>query len=175
MRRVYCAGKIAKGDWRHELSHEVRCVSGGLYDEPSQAWPATYARDLGFVYTGPYFVSCDHGCYHGNGSHGSGLLTDPLEDYSGCGGEVTSQEQIHAQCLAAIRRSDVVFVWVDSLSAYGTLVEVGYATALGKTIWLAHDGRDYSDLWFLFECAHEIVKAPSPVSALSALLLERAA
>lgn len=176
MRRdIYFAGKIAKGDWRHEVCPELLSAAAEIYHEPHQPWPLVWGD--GFVYTGPYFVSCDHGCYHGRGTHGAGLQTDPFAEYGGCGGDAYTQEEVRRQCLAAIRRSNTVFVWLDSLSAYGMLVEVGYAVARGKTIWIAHDGQDYSDLWFLLRCADKVVTTDTPQEALELLLQpqERAA
>jgi len=58
--RVYIAGKVAKLDFRHDLVpglRDWRRENGSLE-----------CRD--FIYVGPFFNSCDHGCMHGPGSHG---------------------------------------------------------------------------------------------------------
>ena len=59
--RVYIAGKISKCDFRHH-------IVAGLKDHP---FDQTELVTPGFIYVGPFFVSCDHGCYHGNGTHGA--------------------------------------------------------------------------------------------------------
>jgi hypothetical protein len=40
-----------------------------------------------------------------------------------------------------ISQADVVFCWLESLDAYGTLVELGYAAALDTPIYVATDGE----------------------------------
>ena len=78
--KIYLAGKIGKNDWRHDIVGT--CLSDacsdfyayGRQDETAQIameWPvlpkAIFAE---YDYTGPYFVACDHGCFHGIGTHG---------------------------------------------------------------------------------------------------------
>ena len=58
--KVYAAGKIHKNDWR-----PVR-RGGELID--------TVELEK-YVYVGPFFIGCDHGCFHGDNSHGAG---DPI-------------------------------------------------------------------------------------------------
>lgn len=139
MPRVYLAGKVGHTDWRHSifpLRHvELR------YDK---------ARDLvlldqspltgdGFEYAGPYFLGDDHGCFHGPSQHGiidpgwadGHSMDDP--DFP----QVIERRTVMQSCLNWLKNADVVFCWLDSLDAYGTLVELGYAKALGIPIYLA--------------------------------------
>ena len=45
------------------------------------------------------------------------------------------REAVKRECIRAIRRSDIIFAWVDAdETAFGTLWELGYAEALGKSI-----------------------------------------
>jgi hypothetical protein len=70
---VYLAGKIGRNDWRHELVPELRgTVNGDCLDPEPVLFDPTLRIDCGdFVYVGPFFVSCDHGCFHGPASHGA--------------------------------------------------------------------------------------------------------
>lgn len=186
--RIYFGGKIAKNDWRGALGGGEE----GLYDyTPRPTWPeipVSHNFDgtcMSYVYTGPYFVSCDHGCYHGVNTHGGGLPSKTRalmngmvkyhggeEEYYGCAGEIFHRRaDVRDRCLEAIRRSDIMFVWLDSLSAYGTLIEAGYAHALGKRLWVAYDGPvdahvgGYEDMWFLFSIAEHRAVTPDPSTA----------
>lgn len=83
--RIYFAGKIDKNDWRHEI------VYNGLGVEP---WAAADMFDPDFIvdcgsylYGGPFFVRCDHGCFHGRNQHGAGIDQD-----GGCGYDPTQAE-----------------------------------------------------------------------------------
>jgi nucleoside 2-deoxyribosyltransferase len=46
----------------------------------------------------------------------------------------------------------VVYAWIDTLDCYGTIVELGYAKALEKEIWIAGPRR-FRDMWFVYELA----------------------
>src|SRR5262245_48320700 len=81
---VYLAGKIRKNCWRHELvaglreatSESSSCPSGDPVSLPDE-WPVLHRAVLGeHHYAGPYFQSCDHGCFHGPDSHGT-AATEP--------------------------------------------------------------------------------------------------
>lgn len=117
-----------------------------------------------YKYVGPYTVSCDHRCAHepyrsangktnstarGTGSHGSAV--------DGCIQPSTSwsMDDVHQRSLDGIQQADHVFAWLEDHEAFGSLVEVGYASALGKPILIAHpphiDPKD--ELWFAFQCA----------------------
>lgn len=153
--RVYMAGKVAKQDWRHDLvgpylrNVELRYDRAENLVHPMSA----YAID-GLEYAGPFFLADDHGCFHGPHSHGFGALHWPdcavgdvsdevaraSERIYGNGGEwAKTREIIHRSCLNWLQSSDVVFAWVESWDAYGTLVELGYARALGIPIYLCFD------------------------------------
>jgi hypothetical protein len=117
--RVYLAGKIRKNCWRHELIDDLR----------SSSWDDGPLELPGFRYVGPFYVGCDHGCYHGPTSHGCGrhlLRPDGVE-----------REQVAMACQAAIRQSDLVFCFIESLDCYGTLVEIGWAQMAGVPVVMA--------------------------------------
>lgn len=132
-RRVYLAGKIAAGDWRHKAVGGLR--DSVTYHEFESEWPVLARSIFGrHDYVGPFFVCCNHGCYHGRGTHGS--------DPEGCSGlspaSLEGRDTIARRCRSAIDRSDLVYAWVDDPSAYGTILEIGYALGRGRRVVLAH-------------------------------------
>lgn len=129
VKSVYLAGKISKNDWRHDAT-DLRGAWGSDGSDPDPTWPTGHALMNGaFEYTGPFFMGCDHG----PGTHGCG------EDHVGVefAYPAPGRAGVLRLCLDAIRRSDIVFVWLDDPTAYGSLVELGYAKALGKEIIVA--------------------------------------
>ncbi len=130
--RVYLAGKISKNGWRHKLFPGLR-ANDSASPEPSESrWQPVLVRD-GFEYCGPYFISCDHGCMHGEGSHGvaAAQLYETAGHADAC---VPSQPHIINMCKEWMQASSIVFCWMDSPTAYGTLVELGWAAMLGKPV-----------------------------------------
>jgi hypothetical protein len=67
--KVYLAGRISKCDWRHKLVlHLGNNIDGGV-----EGWREVKELPMidGNTYVGPFFVGCDHGCYHGANRHGA--------------------------------------------------------------------------------------------------------
>jgi hypothetical protein len=165
--KIYLAGKVGQNDWRHDLVPGLRGL-GDLYESiPNvERFPVLEGAVLGkHDYTGPYFVSCDHSCYHGRTSHGVGAWNDgesevefadegaeEWDDYRGCGPDGPHRDRVVALCLDAIRRSDLVFAWIDRDDCFGTLAELGYARAYGRTVWIAGP-KPFRELWFVYEMA----------------------
>lgn len=158
-KKIYCAGKVQPmNDWREDI-----IPAPLLYPLDSRRkWERLIISELDFVYVGPYLV---YGHPH---------------DYAGVehGSPFIDRERVHQNCLSAIDSSDVVFAWLDDTSAYGTLVELGYAKAKNKEIWIAGPEFDRNDdpLWFAYELADELWiddehQGISPKIALSGLLL----
>lgn len=180
MTKIYLAGKIAKQDWRHGVTPGLREATtdrNGL--GPAGHLPESLdTRFSALTYVGPFFAGCDHGCAHGGDTHGrSGGCT------AGHSRARTAQD-----CLAQIASADVVLAWLDELdprehcTAYGTLVEVGYALALGKRVVVAAarapqdpaeaqlvDRHPIDDVWFAWTVATERIIAQSPESALDGI------
>lgn len=196
--RVYMAGKVAKLDWRHRLMPGLRDAEL-RYDEATgmvQAVEPFVGYD-GFQYAGPYFLADDHGCFHGPHSHGFGALHWPdcssgdvsddvaraSETKYGNGGDWAKTREItRRSCMGWLDSADVVFAWIESYDAYGTLVELGYAAARGKPIFLAFDlmydgprGPDspsstWNDWWFAEHTATVSDVIVSPEEAWSTFL-----
>lgn len=182
MTSIYLAGKISKNDWR-----SFRGTWEQHYDShPRWEWPVLKDAVHGMDLVGPFFISCDHGCAHGPETHGMGGGEDIEGAYP-----APSRQQITELCFDAIRRADVFFAWLSQekqceighVTAYGTLVELGYAHAIGKTIIVATNGdpqpsRAWSwehrgdgatptgELWFGLTCATDVLIADEPWIAL---------
>ncbi len=174
MTKIYLAGKIARTDWRHGLFRGLRAADPDDTQDRSQ-----YLVRDGFEFTGPFFIS-DHGCYHGESTHGRGTETFPC-----ClGYEAETRAEVYKMCVGWLMSADVVFVWLDDLTAYGTLVEIGIAIQQGiptfvavktgalldiqKHLWLALAAANYccsasnaSDAWEVFvKWFREMEKSP---------------
>jgi hypothetical protein len=158
--RVYLAGKVEKHCWRHALVRDLRSGPGfdGIYP-PDKGVPVNYRWPVmegavlgGWDYVGPYFTSCDHGCAH---SEPHGFATE-----GNCGDFYGDPVLVQRLCLEAIDRADVVFAWITGKDCYGTLIELGYAVAREKEVFIAGPRR-FRDLWFVYECARRIGLTPS--------------
>lgn len=134
--KIYLAGKISKYNWRNELLKENRI----------EEFEKTYMLDERLEYTGPYFISCDHGCYHGDRTHGRRAEKGAIcEDY------YESREKTISKCYQWIDNADILFCWIDDVTAYGTFTEIGYASAKNKIIYIACDkkiGEESTEIWF---------------------------
>jgi len=134
---IYFAGKIAPNCWRHDLVDTLRAA--GPSDGPINCGS--------FIYNGPFFISCDHKCHHGEASHG----------VLGIGCEVDFNETrrtVFKRNQAALKASDVIFAYIDASDCYGTLIELGWASCAGIPIFLAFaPSIDLNEFWY----AHELV------------------
>jgi hypothetical protein len=152
--RIYFAGKIGKNDWRHDIVPGLR----GAALDPDNADPETDPFNphlqidcRSYVYCGPFFVSCDHGCAHGPNTHGVGN--------GGCivGFDDQTSYQLHSKVFAInalrLRSADLVFAYLESATAYGSLIELGMAQAHGIPIGLRLPPTDSADLWMAFHAA----------------------
>jgi very-short-patch-repair endonuclease len=122
-------------------------------------WVTTPMYRKDFQYVGPYFIGCDHGCCHGDSDHGAGprCIGEELAHNLG-----STQHTVVERCNQAIKDCDVFFAWLEEpCTAYGTLVELGIAVGLGKTVIVASPRTEEfhydSDLWFAFKQADYII------------------
>lgn len=171
--KIYLAGKITAHGWRESIVKELNGLDGSdmFSDWPSGAymalhdgrpdevvWPVQKNVIFGkHDYVGPYFIDCDHRCYHGRSNHGVGATTD------GCDGREGGMGQIRTAmyCRSAIKDADLVFAWIDAMDAYGTIAELGYAHGLGKKIFIAiKKGLEAHDFWFV----HTLCYSGTPAS-----------
>ena len=129
--RVYLAGKIDQNDWRHELVPHLR--EHQIDDGPLPTET--------FVYMGPFFVSCDHGCFHGRNKHGA---------RDGCSEGALTSSQIIRRSYDAIGASDLIFAYITANDCHGTVSEITWALCIGKSIHLAFaPAVNSKDFWFL--------------------------
>ncbi len=132
---IYLAGKIDHMDWRHELVPDLR-------DHPFNGGPLHTKH---FIYTGPFFISCDHGCFHGPNKHGARREPD-----GGCSDEALTQPEIIHRSFSAILRSDLVFAYITENDCYGTISEITWGVCLRKPVVIAFaPGVNARDFWFI--------------------------
>lgn len=170
---IYLAGKIESIDWRHDIvsnlrerfpqSGEFEDYSTALVNGLAKPWPILTNSIFGrYHYTGPYFINSGGiGTFHGENTHGVGANSNCTYD------EDNAEEKHHntpivemrpwvvERCQLSIQKSDLVFAWIDDITCYGTIAEIGYAKALGKIVWIATPKR-YHDLWFVFQMVDQV-------------------
>lgn len=141
---VYIAGKISKSDFRHQLIPGLR----------NHHWGNGFMETDAYVYTGPFFQSCDHGCSHGPSTHGA---------TEGCG-EGFTHDDILARNNHAIDNADLVFAYITHPDCHGTLVEIGRAAPLGKRIVVAFatDFEHKADFWYAAHTADVVYQDVNP-------------
>lgn len=147
--RVYLAGKIKQNGWR-ELIVGYRCnhLYGGDNVDLTK-YTVKYNDQI--TITGPWFLSCDHGCYHGDNTHGLGINKMGCPDANG---DDYSESEVYDICTQQIMGSDIVFAYIDDNTCYGSLYEIGLAKALDKKIIIVFDnGELMSDMWFICQGA----------------------
>jgi hypothetical protein len=140
--RVYLAGKIRKHCWRHRLIsglRDHRWCDGVLYQED-------------FDYVGPFFVGCDHGCYHKPSTHGNGFGCTPSYDIS--------RKEVANLCRKAVDSSHLLFCYIDAPDCYGTIAEIERAHIRGIRVVIAFapnmsDPR-FNDFWFVCVDAYKV-------------------
>jgi hypothetical protein len=132
---IYLAGKIGKNDWRHKLVPGLR----------GHSWSLGPIATRDFIYAGPFFQSCDHGCLHGPSSHGVGAGVGT------CTEEITySPADIIRLNDAALYSADLLFVYITATDCHGTMVEIGRASnqPFTRTIIAFAPGIDSKDFWY---------------------------
>lgn len=168
-RKLYLAGKVAKNCWRHKIIDGLRGKDWS--DGPLPC--AVQVDGESFDYVGPFFVSCDHGCYHGHGTHGclakdavdvidgeevdAGWTRDCVEwlsrndlvDNHGCRIGNDGQRFVVDRCLTAISQANVVMAWIDTPDCFGTLYELGNVHHGTTELWIAFKTQQLRDaMWF---------------------------
>lgn len=152
---IYLAGKITKHGWRKNIVSGVDEDEVHNYVQQYNKWPVTKNGVMGmFDYTGPYFVRCDHGCYHGNGDHGVGINKNCQ---SSLGDFHYTQSLVYSLCMDAIKDSLCMFAWIDGEDIYGTIAEIGYAHGLGNCYICVAGPRRYTELWMVYQMADVLI------------------
>jgi hypothetical protein len=140
--KVYLAGKIRKDCWRHKLVTGLR----------EHHWSLGHLPQDHFTYVGPFFVGCDHGCYHQSNSHGNGMGCWPDRD--------ADQQEVSRLCRESVNDADLVFCFIDSLDCYGTIAEIERANTLRKPVVIAFATgiatEDKNEMWFVCTLAARV-------------------
>lgn len=135
---VYLAGKIRPWDWRHRFCN----VSTPTPEDIASGYEVKASNEL--TITGPFFISCDHGCYHGDGQHGIGAKN------GGCMGDYYTRDDVLRICKEQIDKAEIVLAYIDAWDCYGTVAEIGYAHAAGKDIFIVFESDCFKeDMWFI--------------------------
>lgn len=120
---VYLAGKIngsyysdqqtgVKQDWRWSI------IGNELFD-----WDWNYSYFDDFIYVGPFYSpGKSHDAYQLKNCHGVGSFME--------WSEFTKTKTVE-YCLGAVNDADIIFAWIDSTTAHGTIVEIATACANG--------------------------------------------
>lgn len=186
-RKIYLGGKVEKNCWRHKIVDGLR---GKDWDDGPLPC-AVHIDGESFDYAGPFFVSCDHGCYHGPQTHGclgqnvteecdgeqidTGWTHDCIEwlgrnrliDDHGCRLDADGQSFVVNKCLASIDNADVVMAWIDSADCFGTLCEIGFAMGKYKEVWVAFsDSKLFQEMWFIARIARKSGVFSTPIEAM---------
>lgn len=173
--KVYLAGKISRDDWRKHIDgYRPFSIDASDVADNENDWNVNmddFEKHFGELpviskypciqVTGPFFLSCDHGCYHGDKSHGVGAVEwkdfNHGQTWSGCSGFSFTREEVKQICLHQIHRSDMVFAYIDDPTCYGTLFELGFAKSAGKTVVVMFSNQGTADdMWFVAESVDEI-------------------
>jgi hypothetical protein len=118
--RVYMAGKMkAPSNWR---PGDFNCYS---LDVADAEFPITAMHHAEFRYGGPFMVRDDH-----RGAHGP-WVRHMAEGWCGPANGPDEPKNIVRFCFDLISKAHLVCAHIASADAYGTLVEIGYARALG--------------------------------------------
>lgn len=168
--KVYLAGKIKKNCWRHDIFNGLReipdenitvkqnfnmnkAVKETIKEYNDYSFynkiEIKNIKNIKIKYQGPYFIGCDHGCFHGPQTHGCGVSNITIHENKyvniGCNGELNKKQipdvcnSVISSCLESIKKSNFIFCWINEKDIYGTLVELGYAKALNKNIFITID------------------------------------
>lgn len=120
MPKIYMAGRMGKACYR---PFNIQCKDILPWSDVGITKTPTFIRNIGstkIYYTGPFdYEGMMHGYVHG------------VVDQS-CFGE--SERKIVSWSLNGIKNCEIFFALFEDLEAFGTLVEIGYAKALGKRI-----------------------------------------
>lgn len=158
--KIYLAGKITGNWWRKEICDSFgnfypRIPGQNLIDAVVAVNPTEYylsEYDAGeFIITGPHSLGCDHRCFHmkDNGAKHAATGIDWENSH-------LSKEDVLLACTGQIDRSDLIFCYIDSVDAYGTIAEIGYSYAKSKFICIVFKTPEIKrGHWFVDQMASE--------------------
>ncbi|BDI29423.1 hypothetical protein CCAX7_14740 [Capsulimonas corticalis] len=162
---VYFAGKVRwpGDDYRCKLFHK------DVMEANNDGRMVLDLAGTRVFYAGP---TCIDGTHDDQSIYGDSYFQrESAPATHGCGikgrnGVYIEEGVVVHRCLEQIKKADFVFAYIDDLSCYGTLAEIGYASAIGKPIVIivsfevddqaetkteaySSHGAGRSDLWFV--------------------------
>lgn len=150
---IYLAGKIEPNGWRQSIidirnnffDHEYRSVN----KLKNARVHIDKIDDSNMYVTGPFFLSCDHSCWHGAEDHGLGINNRGCQA-GGVGG--FEQFEVVDICKTQIKRADIIIAFINDDTCFGTLFELGLAKQMGKKIVTIFDTKERKrKMWFIAE------------------------
>jgi hypothetical protein len=160
--KIYLAGAVSQNGWRTKLVAGAELDASQLPDD--REWPVLEHAIFGeYDYVGPFLYGCDHGCYHG--THGMA----PSEKGC-CGRGGFERAEIVRRCLDAVRRADLVFCWLEAPEDYGSMIEVGFALALGMQVAIGAAAAELAESHWFASSASSLAMAVGPEEALRVAL-----
>lgn len=158
--RIYFAGKFSGSstkngtvDWRSEFGVE-----------PTHYFDDRETTLVGHFYVGPSQKDLSSG----HSSEPGHIVDFCYQEDSGGLYLDNNRREVFANCLSQIAQCDTLFAWIYDNTCYGTLVEIGYASALGKRILVGIDNNfadKVGDMWFSMAAAETVVTASSAIEA----------
>lgn len=138
---VYLAGKIEMNGWREAFNYRNGYTPGDMTIQDLANY--SYKINNYLTITGPTIIGCDHGCYHQPNSHGCKCEWEYLIP-------TLDNPDVLYICKNQIERAEILFAYIDCCDCYGTLAEIGYAHAYGKTIIIKFATEELQkDMWFI--------------------------
>ncbi len=173
IKSFYLAGKFEKPDWRSRLIEDWPGTFGSMNPEGNtDDWASKQSflnvkrenggREFQIQYTGPFCVRVNDESNEGR-PHNYPTTTKKTND----GREYLSVDHsvVKNNCLSAISRADLIFAWIDSWDCFGTLTEIGYASAFQDKIVVVASPEFDRELWFACALADRFIVASSPARA----------
>lgn len=140
--RVYLAGKIGHDDWRQRIIPGLRDHT--WHDGPIDVGP--------YSYVGPFFVGCDHGCFHGANRHG--MLNKEID---ACPDAYFTRQEVIDLNMKAIDDANLLFAYITAPDCYGTIFELGYSVRKNKRVVVCFaPGISHADFWFSSDQADHV-------------------
>lgn len=181
----YLAGKITGTTWRGQIvpgwseeNHSPNYCEAVLepQNEGVFEWSPVQVdvpkRSPAISYLGPWWFDSS-GMYGGHAS--ATVMGRPHASVDEISGPLDMQHadklrfRVRRLVETAIRKSDLIFAWIDEADCLGTLFEIGLAVGLQKTVVFASPIYfDTSELWLSQYFSHYCVVAPSPRAAWNA-------
>lgn len=117
---IHCQTKGLQQDWRWPL------IGENLFRYHDNDWPNVHINK--FLYSGPFYGKWkSHLPLVGKDTHGVGADRD-----WGLGGR--DENEVVRFCITAINNSDIVFSWLNTNDAHGTLMEIAWAISNNKNV-----------------------------------------